>query len=105
MWLGLESDTYVLDRTAEHGVCKTGEGAGEIVLAIAEGLSCVDAGYQGGWRGVVAGFEEAAGEVEATELNGDLNSISPAIYTMMEESVSGGHTQAPMPIRGVSVPL
>ena len=96
--VGLRLQAYadVFDRAGDDAVGDAGKGASEIVLAVGE------VGRSGGERrgaGCVQSFELAACVVEGAELNGDLTR-------------SGGfagrtgvrRTQAPIPMRGVSVP-
>lgn len=80
MWLCLQPNADVLDWAAENGIREAGKGAGEVVLCIAEGLGGCE-GFQGGGGRVVAGLEEAAGEVKATELDRDLGLIIVSITT------------------------
>lgn len=65
MRLGLQADADVFDGTGEDGVGQTREGAGEVVLAVAE------LGAVGGGVLQVALFEGAARVVEGAELDGD----------------------------------
>ena len=54
----------MFDGAGEEGVCEAGEGAGGVELGVGEGGGEV---FED-----VAGFELAAGVVEAAELDGDL---------------------------------
>lgn len=63
----METDADVFDGSGDYRVGDASEGAGEIVL-------CVGEGWVEGVGGGVALFELAAGVVEATELDGDLES-------------------------------
>lgn len=66
MWLRLQADTDVFDGTRDEAVGEAGEGAGGVVLGVRE------FGGVEGLGGGVEGFEVAAGEVEAGELDRDL---------------------------------
>jgi hypothetical protein len=59
----LQADAHVLDGPGEHAVGDAGEGAGQVVLRVAEGGA--------GEGRVAAVFEVAAGGVEGAELDGD----------------------------------
>lgn len=63
MGLSLESDSDMLNRSADHGVCDACERAGQIVLAVGEAWGLV-------LRGVVR-LETAPSFMEGTELHGD----------------------------------
>lgn len=65
MGLCLQAYADVFYGAGEEGVCEAGEGAGGVELGVGEGGGGV--AFEG-----VAGFELAAGVVEAAELDGDL---------------------------------
>lgn len=66
--LCLQADAHVLDGAGDDAVGDAGEGAGEVVLGVAQ-----LAGGIGGLGGSVPGGKLAAGVVEGAELDGYLD--------------------------------